>query len=125
MGTMAQLNVRLEPELKSSGDAVLDRVGISSTQIIRALWMKIARGAEALDQVVEVLAKEPAAMNMSAHEMMGVPQADPFEARLKEFYIETGLDPQSYVLPTEEEWEAFEAEDWHERECERLLYHAE
>ena len=125
MSTMAQLNVRMEPELKCAGEAVLDRMGITSTQMIRALWMKIARGAQALDQVIEVLAEEPAAMEVNMQQPEESLLSDPFDARLHEFYREAGLDPQTYAVPSEAEWEEFELEDWQDRECERLVYHAE
>lgn len=37
MGT-AQLNVRIDADLKAAGDAVLERFGVSSVQIVRSAW---------------------------------------------------------------------------------------
>ena len=34
----AQLNVRIDEDLKRAGDAVLDRFGISTVQIVREVW---------------------------------------------------------------------------------------
>jgi addiction module RelB/DinJ family antitoxin len=34
----AQLNVRIDADLKAAGDAVLDRFGVSSVQIVRSAW---------------------------------------------------------------------------------------
>lgn len=39
----AQINVRLDRELKSAGDALLDRVGVTPSQLVRALWEKLSR----------------------------------------------------------------------------------
>lgn len=38
----AQLNVRIEADLKSAGDAVLERCGVSAVQIVRAAWQYMA-----------------------------------------------------------------------------------
>ena len=34
----AQLNVRIDANLKAAGDAVLERFGVSSVQIVRSAW---------------------------------------------------------------------------------------
>ena len=48
MGALAtaQINARIEPELKASGDAALAAAGLSPTQAIRALWELAARNAD-------------------------------------------------------------------------------
>ena len=38
----AQLNVRIDANLKAAGDAVLERFGVSSVQIIRSAWQYMA-----------------------------------------------------------------------------------
>ena len=38
----AQLNTRIPKTLKNSGDVVLDALGLSATEVIRALWQYIA-----------------------------------------------------------------------------------
>ena len=50
-----QLNVRMEPELKISGDAVLLEYGVSPSQIVRSLWRAVSQGGDALKRVMEVL----------------------------------------------------------------------
>lgn len=40
--TSAQLNVRIDADLKSAGDAVLERFGTSAVQIIRSTWQYMA-----------------------------------------------------------------------------------
>lgn len=58
--TSTQLNVRMEPELKASGDAVLREFGISPSQMVRAVWKAVSQGGDALKRVVEVLEDSPA-----------------------------------------------------------------
>lgn len=127
MAAVAQLNVRMEPELKASGDAVLDRMGISSTQIVRALWMKISRGAEAVDQIIGVLAMDPPASPALVQSDDNAQQGTTasFEGRLQAFYRETGLDPSTYEPPTEDEWDEWVLQDLQEQERERLISYAD
>lgn len=38
MPTTVQLNTRINPELKRQGDAVFVRAGLTSSEVVRALW---------------------------------------------------------------------------------------
>lgn len=40
--TTAQLNVRIDANLKAAGDAVLERFGVSAVQIVRSAWQYMA-----------------------------------------------------------------------------------
>lgn len=44
--TAAQINVRLDPDLKRSGDAALSRAGMTPSQAVRALWQLAASLAD-------------------------------------------------------------------------------
>ena len=125
MSAMAQLNVRIEPQLKSAGDEVLARLGVTPTQFVRALWMKVSRGAEAFDQVVAVLAQEPAAVSVAEFAGRAGFDADPFEERLMAFYQDCGFDYDAYSSPADDEWEELLMEDWAEHEGEGLISHAQ
>ena len=50
-----QLNVRMGSNLRSSGNAVLEEIGISPSMIVRALWRKISLRGDDLREVCEVL----------------------------------------------------------------------
>ena len=50
-----QLNVRMEPELKASGDAVLLEYGVSPSHMVRLVWKAVSQGGDALKRVMEVL----------------------------------------------------------------------
>lgn len=45
--TAAQINVRLDADLKRSGDAALSRAGMTPSQAVRALWQLAASLADA------------------------------------------------------------------------------
>ena len=50
---VAQINVRIDRELKDEGDAVLAEAGLSPSQLVRDLWGKIAQRGTSLDEVLE------------------------------------------------------------------------
>ena len=110
---MAQLNVRMDPELKAAGDSVLDLYGISPSELIRALWEKIASGEEAFGQVAKALAAEPAVGKprvIQKEEAMSV--ADWFAWRFYAFAKELGLDPSTFEPTTDEEFEELLYEEY-------------
>lgn len=53
--TTAQINVRLDARRKEAGDAALREAGISPSEIVRALWNKVAQRGQALQDVMDVL----------------------------------------------------------------------
>lgn len=125
MTTTAQLNVRLQPELKAAGDSVLELYGISPSELIRTLWEKISHGEEALGQVVRAFATEPAAgsttfLAPTAQDSMSLAQA--IRARQQALEAELGLDPATYVPVDMDELEDAVYQDYLE---ERLSRHAD
>ncbi len=74
MGASAQLNVRMDPQLKAAGDAGLADIGFSPSEAVRALWTLAAhRGKDAL-QVKKLLAMaSSAAVEEAAAEDPDVP----------------------------------------------------
>lgn len=57
---LAQLNARIDLQVKREGDAVLARVGVSATEAIRALWSYLAETGKLPEFMGEQQA-EPAA----------------------------------------------------------------
>ena len=43
MPSTVQLNTRIDPSLKARGDAVFARAGLSSSEVVRAVWESAAR----------------------------------------------------------------------------------
>ena len=52
---VSQMNIRMDTQLKITGDTVLAEGNTTPTQLVRALWEKISRGTSDLRQVEEVL----------------------------------------------------------------------
>lgn len=50
---LAQLNARLDVQVKREGDAVLARAGVSATEAIRALWSYLAKASKLPDFMSE------------------------------------------------------------------------
>lgn len=55
MGTTAQINIRIEPQLKADADRILARHGISPSQAIRGLYESIAKGGESTKQAMRTI----------------------------------------------------------------------
>ena len=55
MASIAQVNVRMDRELKDRGDATLSLAGSSPVKIIRQLWEFLASGGDAYGRIMEVL----------------------------------------------------------------------
>lgn len=114
MGASAQLNVRLNPEVKAAGDSVLDLYGVSPSELIRALWAKISLGEDAFEQVVKVLASPPAAGTMpataEASEHPGT--ASLIRSLQQDFERLAGLDPSTYVPLSSSELDDLVYEDY-------------
>lgn len=53
--TAAQINVRLDPDLKRSGDAALSRAGMTPSQAVRALWQLAASLADRPGALQDIL----------------------------------------------------------------------
>ena len=51
MASTVQLNTRIDPGLKARGDAVFARAGLSSSEVIRAVWESAARTQKVPDCV--------------------------------------------------------------------------
>lgn len=43
MPATVQLNTRIDPEIKRRGDAAFARAGLSSSEVVRAVWSYVAR----------------------------------------------------------------------------------
>lgn len=54
--TAAQINVRLDADLKRSGDAALSRAGMTPSQAVRALWQLAASLADRPGALQDILA---------------------------------------------------------------------
>ena len=121
MGTAAQLNVRMNPEVKAAGESVLDLYGVSPSELIRALWEKISLGEEAFAQVVKALVATPAAGTRRTidSELGASNVASLIRQRQASFEHELGLNLATYIPLSMEELEDLVYEDYLEQLDER------
>lgn len=95
-----QLNVRMESDLKASGDAVMLDHGISPSHMVRSVWKAVAQGGDALKRVMEVLEDN------SNHDSSQVPASDSSGAttRATQLFAEgcarLGISDAAYVPGT-------------------------
>ncbi len=54
MAATAQINARINPQLKATGDAALEQAGISATQYIRMMWEYATRCKDNPDALLEI-----------------------------------------------------------------------
>ena len=114
---MAQINVRIDKDLKLAGDAVLVGEGISPSEVVRALWNKLAQHGEALDEVKRVLfgGDDPADVTRHAELVWaGWKISD-------EFYQSVGLERSDSSL-REQSWDELYAQAMDEHFAQRGLY---
>ena len=58
---MAQINVRIDRELKEKGDAELARLGISPSEAVRSLWERLSAGGREARGACALAKSKPAA----------------------------------------------------------------
>ena len=99
--TTAQINVRLDRALKEAGDAELARMGISPSQIVRALWERLSLGGERLAEVRRVLFRADEAVG---EDWPASPEAlDRLDRSWDQFAMALDLDLSSFAPMDEED----------------------
>ena len=103
---MTQVNVRIDQRLKLAVDAVLGQMGITPTQLIRAVWSKVAGGAKACNQLIDTLASDPpanAAASRDQEEIIAPTRSEWLEFRQQQLAQELGMDLTTFVPHSDEE----------------------
>lgn len=103
MEATVQLNVRMGKSLKESGDEALALIGLNPSQAVRALWEKVSRRGEDLEEVANLLIGKS---EQSDGQECGT-AADSLEemwAFMDEMYLKLGIDASAdYDIPSDEE----------------------
>ena len=112
----SQLNVRMDSELRTAGDAVLERAGVTPAEVVRALWAKIAKGAQECEQVLSALSDEDnAAISSRGDELVGK-----IEGWHSQLFSLAEVDRAAYVPPTDEELDEMLYDEWLARDSEAM-----
>lgn len=126
MATMAQLNTRMDVDLKAAGDSVLDLYGFTPSWMIRSLWSTIAHGKEAVRDLLQVFKRyaDLDAAKRANLQNNATSIVDQIMQRQLVFEQELGLDPATFVELTDEENEEMAYEEMLEKERARSIYYA-
>ncbi|MBR3318371.1 MAG: hypothetical protein IKG21_11190 [Atopobiaceae bacterium] len=118
---MAQVNIRMNSALKAQGDEVLALAEVSPSQLVRAVWAKVAQGRESLDQLVRVLAADVKPTDAAEGTPLGDAMVERIRRRQEGFELQFGLDSETYWPLTEDEMRDVLYEQRLERNRERLV----
>lgn len=116
-GATATINVRLDGALKEAGDAALAEEGIAVTQIVRALWRKLAERGRAMDEIKRLLLDE----GRDAQELATPNPVVRGWALADEFCLSVGYDPSDSTVKAQS-WDELYAEAMNERYAQKGLF---
>lgn len=108
IATTTQLNVRMDSQLRAAGDAMLERVGVTPAQIVRALWAKVAGSAQECEEVLSFLAEETTPQTSSRGEEC-LASIESWHTRL---FSLANVDRESYVAPSDDELDEMLYDEW-------------
>ncbi|MDO4797972.1 MAG: hypothetical protein Q4A01_08130 [Coriobacteriales bacterium] len=116
-GKVATINVRLDSTLKDAGDAALAEEGVSVSQIVRALWTKLAERGKAMEDLKRLLLDES---DEAQEQETPNPVARGWELA-DEFCLRVGYDP-SKAHKQEQAWDELYAHAMDEQYAQRGLF---
>lgn len=117
----SQVNVRMERELKVSGDAALAEIALSPSEATRALWKTMAKRGEARDRLLDALGLSQASSSRENERLRRIAMVEEMAQRYQRLDAATGYAASSLPQLSEDDWERLILEDMDERECERGL----
>lgn len=112
----ATINVRLSSALKEAGDKALAEEGISVSEIVRALWSKLAERGKAMKELKRLLLGDGEQAQAEASDLVthGWSLAD-------EFCLLVGYDP-SLAPAQEQTWDELYAQAMDEHHAQKGLF---
>ena len=98
----AQINVRIDAEVKAAGDRVIESLGLSTSEVVRMLWRKLAEGEREARKILDELGQEPEEARQAEidRKLAALNKADESWSR---FVKLVGLDPATHVPLNDEE----------------------
>lgn len=104
-GEMAMLNVRMERDLRERGNAVLAEMGVTPSQLIRAIWEKLVGDKRLAQEQVQAAmspARTPERQAEIDRKLAALERGDNL---FYEFAERLGLDPATHTPMNDEEVE--------------------
>lgn len=102
----AQINVRIDRELKEAGDRELERLGITPSQAVRALWEKFSEGGRGSEDARRALIGMGRAAGAGTAQKAKLAALDRFGASQRSFtqmLEDAGIDPYTFEAMEDEE----------------------
>ena len=96
----AQINVRLPLELKESGDKGLRDLGLSPSDVVRALWRRLAERGESLEKIETLLFEDERTKDDEVSSFGKSPIAEGWRL-VDEGMREIGINAQSTTAPAQ------------------------
>ena len=96
-----QMNVRMNRDLKKTGDESLALIGLGPSQAVRALWEKASRRGKDLEEIANLLA--PAASDGAAFKLDGDNPAVRGWAMMDEALRSLGIDADEPWGPVDDD----------------------
>lgn len=107
--SIAQLNVRMERELKNQGDATLSLAGSSPVRIIRQLWEFLASGGDAYERVMAVISPAKTDVSEGQRAQSRVARS---AGMFQEMGASLGLDIATFTPDLRPEHDVLEEIEW-------------
>lgn len=100
---MAMLNVRMERDLRERGNAVLSELGVTPSQYIRALWLKLVGDKQQARAQVESAMAPERTPEQQAEIDRKLAALHRIDTSWEQFVQAVGADPSTYAPMTDEE----------------------
>lgn len=102
MEATAQLNVRIDPQLKTEGDRILAEHGLTPSRAIRSLYRSLTSGGERAEKAIEAIVEpDPHEQERRAEAERKLKLHSDFLAELENHYVTLGIP---FGVPHPADW---------------------
>ena len=119
---MAQVNVRMSPELKMAGEAAMTAYGFTPTEVLRWVYQTFAEGREGISHLLhEGSEVRRVTVAQDAPEDKGAALLRDIDDRYWTFFQSLGIDANALPQQTDDTYDELDRAYWDERDRERKL----
>ena len=120
--SMAQVNVRMSPELKAAGEAAMSAYGFTPTEVLRWVYQTFAEGREGISHLLrEGSEARRVPVAQDAPDDRGAALLRDIDDRYRSFCQSLGLDASTLPQQIDDTYEELDRAYWNERDRERKL----
>ena len=120
--SMAQVNVRMSPELKMAGEAAMTAYGFTPTEVLRWVYQTFAEGREGISHLLhEGSEARRASAVQDASDDKGAALLRGIDDRYRTFFQSLGLDENALPQQINDTYDELDRAYWDERDRERKL----